>query len=254
MLLFAGLLVKTKALASIQRPKARFSNVQMCVRLCVCICILCVYVCIVLKFMLYAECVCVCVVAMHFKLSCCSKFCKFRAALPLSSCPFPYSLSLLFSTIPLRQLCAMLLFPFVVRRFPLSLTFFSLPRWFPWNFKKCVAACQCVHAYKRTHIFSCCHRFMYVHTCMHKYVSSNIYSFMYVCMHVCVCEFELLELISLRATQAKNNINRINKLRHFNISTCAASSVERGRLAREKRCERQHATLRLRRRQAANLF
>lgn len=50
---------------------------------------------------------------------------------------------------------------------------------------------------------------------------------MHACM--CVCEFELLELISLRATQAKNNINCINKLRHFNISTCAASSFERGR-------------------------
>lgn len=51
-----------------------------------------------------------------------------------------------------------------------------------------------------------------------------------ICVQVCMCEFELLELISLRATQAKNNINRINKLPHFNISTCAASRVERKRV------------------------
>lgn len=48
MLLFAGLLVKTKALASIQRPKARFSYVQMCVFLVLCVCefIFVFYVCV----------------------------------------------------------------------------------------------------------------------------------------------------------------------------------------------------------------
>lgn len=157
----------------------------MCVCVCVFVCILCV--CVHCAEVYIVRCVCVCVVAMHFKLSCCSKFCKFRAALPLSSCPFPYSLSLLFSTIPWRQLCAMLLFPFVVRRFPLSLSFFSLPRWFPWNFKKCVAACQCVHAYKRTHIFSCCHRFIYVHrSCINMYLVTYMHLCMYACMFVCM--------------------------------------------------------------------
>lgn len=108
-----------------------------------------------------------------------------------------------------------------------------------------------VHIFFRVVIGSC----MYTRACINMlmYVSSNIHIHMYIYIYVCVCESELLELISLRATQAKNNINRINKLPHFNISTCAASSVERERGGGEQ-YRRQHATLRLRRRQAANLF
>lgn len=52
---------------------------------------------------------------------------------------------------------------------------------------------------------------------------------MFACMYAAACC--LLELISLRAIysprlQAKNNKNRINKLPHFDISTCAASSKQ----------------------------
>lgn len=65
MLLFAGLLVKTKALASIQRPKARFSNVQMCVRLCVCECVCILCVCVHCAEVYVVRCVCVCVRCGH---------------------------------------------------------------------------------------------------------------------------------------------------------------------------------------------
>lgn len=153
-----------------------------CVCVWVCICILCV--CIVLWSLYCALWPCTLSLA-----RCCWKFCKSRVTTPTP--PLRTALPLPFSTIPYRQLCAMLLFPFVVRLPPShSLSLSLAPPLIPFGIsKKCVAtACrQCVHTQTnaQTYFFSCCHRFSYVWACINMLVYLVMYT--YICMHVCVC-------------------------------------------------------------------
>lgn len=185
MLLFAGLLVKTKALASIQRPKARFSYVQMCVFLVlcvwVCICILCV--CIVLWSLYCALWPCTLSLA-----RCCWKFCKSRVTPPLLPSALPYRChSQQFPTGNYAPCCCSLsLFGCPLSH---SLSLSLTPPLIPFGIsKKCVAtACrQCVHTQTNAHtyFFSCCHRFSYVWACINMLVYLVMYT--YVCMCLCM--------------------------------------------------------------------